>query len=125
MRPKSIVAFEYIELAKLGIGLATTLTQNFFWSLLTFGGLLALVLFISRRASNVAKWIYIGLFLAGLPITVWVWATQPSTILDQPIGQQIMVVVPLLASFVSLWLLLSPATAQWIAASKRESQQPA
>jgi hypothetical protein len=80
MRPKSIVYFEALYLASLAIGLvqsylgwdelAGIASPAFILSvqLFTFGLIIALTLFVSRRRIKVALWILLALFVVGLPL---------------------------------------------------------
>ncbi len=125
MRPRSIVAFEYIEIAKVSLGLAVNLASDFLWSILTFGALLALVLFITRKGSRAAARIYIAIFIAGIPTTTWLVITHPGDFSALSTGRIIAMVVSWIASFVALWLLLSPSASRWIASSGAKDQLPA
>ena len=81
-RPREILWFERIILATLCLG---ALNSWLAWpqlvamagptfvitvQLLTFGLMLGLTLLISRRRSNIAKWISVAMFLLGLPFWV-------------------------------------------------------
>ncbi len=79
MRPQTIVSFERIFLFTLLLGLvqvyfgwgSATQTASVGFALtvqiFTFCLLVGLALLVSRRRSNVAKWILIALFTLGLP----------------------------------------------------------
>ena len=87
MRPTSIIRFEQLYLLSLVVGLVTVMfgwEQNLATArasglgigiviavqALTLGVMVLLILYVSRQASVVAKWILIALFVAGLAITI-------------------------------------------------------
>jgi hypothetical protein len=122
MRPKSIIAFEAIAFAQLGLSFAVTAADDFIGSLLTSGALLTLVLFITRRASSMARWLYIGMFFAGLVMMGWMAVARPSALLDQPQGRLIGMALSTLTSIVLIWLLVSPTASRWLALSKPSNE---
>lgn len=80
MRPRNIAFFECLILASLALGVVQSYFEwpNFtqqtsagyvpFTQLLVFAVMLTLTLLISRRRSNIAKWISVALYLLGLPL---------------------------------------------------------
>jgi hypothetical protein len=64
--------------------------------LLTLAVLIGLTLAVSRRRSNIAKWIMIGLFVVGLPIVVKLASTELLT-LGSPLIKWVQFVGQLLA----------------------------
>jgi hypothetical protein len=125
-RPWEIVWFERIYLGTLALGAVQSWIA---WpalvkmggpvfvvttQLLTFALIGGLTLLISRRRSNIAKWILIGLFIAGLPIFI-------RHLLDGQLvgggGSPVISITQLAAQFVALALLVTPASRNWF---KRE-----
>lgn len=122
-RPNGVVWFERIIIATLALGLlniwlawpkvaavrgpAFLLTTQ----LLTLAVLLALALFISRRRSNIAKWIMVGLFVLGLPIVFQQGASGQSH------GALPITLIQIIGQVVAYALLFTPASRRWF---KRE-----
>lgn len=131
MRPKSITRFEQLYLLSLVIGLGLTILS---WDAsvamtrqagggpgllvavqgLTFAILLTLVLLISRRASVIAKWVLILLFLGGLAI---MFVRPALTFGDGPVlaAQIVQIAIQLAA----LYFLFTPEARIWFGGTSR------
>ena len=120
MRPPSIIGFEWLYLFTLLIGaihaVATWETNVALSSpafvltvqTLTFSVLFALVLWVSRGRSNVAKWINVGLFLLGLPGIVILYGRELL------LGWHVLTLVQTLLQAVALGLLFTPSARAWL-----------
>ena len=123
-RPAEIVWFERIIIATLVLG---ALNSWLAWpqlvamrgpvfliavQLFTIAFIMALTLFISRRRSNIAKWISFGLFVAGLFVVVrdGLAGLQPGSL---AIG-----IIQAAAQLVAYALLFTAASRRWL---KREA----
>ncbi len=129
MRPPSIIAFERVYLASLALGIANTainwqeMTEtlddpalqvfgggpNWIIGIIAFSTAIALLLwfFIARRASTVAKWIYVVFTAFGLAGLVSNVATLPFGTL------MVLNVVGQLLQFFAAWLLFKPDAKVW------------
>jgi hypothetical protein len=123
MRPVGIVGFERLFILSLLIGIvqcvlgwndavvvigsaAVVLTIEILIGILA----LLLVFFISRRRSNVAKWIMIGIFLIGLPglfhLLIW-----------RPVNVSVLLsVIQVVLEGIALGLLFNPSARSWFRA---------
>lgn len=131
MRPKSIVRFEQLFFASLILSaLGTALTWGkrmelyhaqpgsemigdaFPIAMLVIGYLIYLALwyFIARKASNVAKWIYI--VLIALAVLGLVMSLVMRTVVQDPLttAQEI---VCLVLEFAAIWFLFQPDALAW------------
>jgi hypothetical protein len=123
MRPATIVAFESIIFATMGLGLVQlwldwegltrvasagfTLTVL----LITFGLVCGLTLLVSRRRSKIAMWISIGLFVLGLPM---VFSVAASGLL---IGSAWVTALQTVGQLVAYGLLFTPSARSWLRAA--------
>ncbi len=121
MRPKSIAAFEYLEVSKIVLGFAFTLASEFFWSILSYGLMLWVVLLISRRRSATARWIYVAMFVFGTATIALLLVARPAELMALTTAQIVMMAFNCATSFVALWLLLSPSASRWLASPEREA----
>ncbi|HEX6374123.1 MAG TPA: hypothetical protein VFZ91_00215 [Allosphingosinicella sp.] len=125
MRPTSIIRFEQLYLLSLTIGLVIAIfgwEQNLATArasglgvgivvavqALTLGLMLLLILYVSRRASVVAKWILIVLFVAGLAIMAMNVETlfRGGIMLFVQIGQ-------ILLQLAAMYFLFTPEARRW------------
>lgn len=120
-RPKSIAAFEYIEVSKIIVGLAFTLASDFLWSILTYGLMLWVALLISRRRSGKARWVYVAMFVGGAAIMSLLLVARPTELAPFTSAQIILMSVNGVASVLALWLLLSPSASKWLASPKHQA----
>lgn len=119
MRPTEIAWFERIVIATLVLG---ALNSWLAWPQLvalggtaflitvqvfTLGIILLLTLLISRRGSNVAKWISVALFVLGLPFSIQDLAAGTA------LGSPIISIAQLAAQAVAFALLFTPASRRW------------
>ena len=119
MRPTEITWFERIIIATLVLG---ALNSWLAWpqlvamrgpaflvtvQLFTFAVMLTLTLFVSRRRSNVAKWIGIALFVMGLPF--WLQQVSAGSLPGSPIVSFIQVA----AQVGAYALLFTTASRRW------------
>ncbi len=126
-RPVEIVRFERLYLGTLALGLIQSwldwpeLVQlanpNFVLTTQVFGiGIDAgLALLVSRRRSNIAKWISIVLFLFCLP------SVAKDVMEGQLTGSASISVIQTLGLFVAYALLFAPASVRWL----KQDQAPA
>ena len=127
MRPASIVAFERLSLLALAIGLlvsvltwddnaGTLVAQGLSETTLiviqavTFLLLVGLVLGVSRGRSNVAKWIYVVLFVVGLVYVV----PQLGSIFSRGLLGLVQA-LQLLLQVAALVLLFKRESSEWLA----------
>ena len=120
MRPKTIVAFEWLYLFTLVLGLfqATVMWDEITVTtspamVLTIQGItlavvLALVLWVSRGRSNVAKWINVALFLLGLPGIVILYSG------GLLLGWHVISALQTLLQALALSLLFTPSARDWL-----------
>ena len=120
MRPKTIVAFERIYLLTLLIGVFQAIigwrqaialaSPGFVVTIqaVAFGLILALVLWVSRGRSKVAKWIMVGLFVLGLP------GTFVSFRSGMTLGWPILTLSQTIMQVVALGLLFTPSARAWL-----------
>ena len=130
MRPPSIIDFERAYLASLALGIVNTtihwqvIEQSFedpalqvlggpgaIVGILAFGMAISLLLwfFIARRASTVAKWIYVVFIAFGVIGII-------SSLTTLPFGTQLILnVVAQLLQFFAAWLLFKPDAKAWFA----------
>ena len=123
MRPKTIVAFEWLYVFTLLIGV---IYSAIMWDevtaisspimVLTVQGfslifVIGLVLWTSRGRSNVAKWINVILFVLGLPGEFMLLTS------DNAIGWPLASAVQALIQAVALGLLFSPSARHWLTKS--------
>lgn len=126
MRPQSIVNFERAVLAGLALGLVNTaLTWNQINATAADAGMgtgflvsiqavtivvtLLLLWFIARKASPVAKWIYVVITVLGLIGGLF----SVSTLLEGGVVSVAIVAVQYLLSIASLWFLFRPDATAW------------
>ncbi len=125
MRPTTIVLFEWLFLASLA---SAVVRVGIAWSRMTEQGTihlilavlffsvvlnLTLVLFVSRRRSQVAKWILVGLFLIGLTSYLRLLETGVRDFDDwSEIGLG-------LVQALGIGLLFTPSARAWLAAPER------
>lgn len=137
MRPPSIVGFERAYLAAIALSLlnallnwdamvaplddpamrATGLDSNFVLISLAVGTAIALLLwyFIARRASNVAKWIYLVLLTLGLLGMVM-------NLANPAIPKDIVMLLSAIGALLQLyggWLLFQPDAKAWLSGEGR------
>lgn len=122
-RPTEIIWFERIILGTLALGafnswlawpqISAMRGPGFAIStqLFTFAVLLGLTLLISRRRSNVAKWISVAMFLVGLPFALIVEARGLAP------GSTIIRIVQTIGQAIALGLLFSSSARRWFKAS--------
>ena len=130
MRPPSIIDFERAYLASLALGIVNTtinwqaIEQSFedpamqvlggpgaIVGILAFGMAISLLLwfFIARRASTVAKWIYVVFIAFGVVSII-------SNLATLPFGTQLILnVVAQLLQLFAAWLLFKPDARAWFA----------
>lgn len=123
MRPKSIAIFEALSLLTLLVGAGQSalswrqaITQAPPSFVLTVQGvtaafLLAMVLFVSRGHSRIAKWVLVVSFGMGLPM-VWKQFTS-----GQMLGFPVVTLLMTAVQFVALMMLFLPTAQDWF--SKR------
>ena len=128
MRPKSIVLFERIVLLSLLLGIVNSLLISdrltadaaaqgmsgnsvFVIQAITIVIYLLLIYFISRKASPVAKWIYVVLGVLGIVIAV----AGVSQTLAFGIPTLIITIVQYGLLIASIWLLFRPDANAWFA----------
>ena len=128
MRPKSIVLFERIVLLSLLLGIVNSLLISdrltadaaaqgmsgnsvFVIQAITIVIYLLLIYFISRKASPVAKWIYVVLGVLGIVIAV----AGISQTLGFGIPTLIITIVQYGLLIASIWLLFRPDANAWFA----------
>jgi chromate transport protein ChrA len=126
MRPQSIVRFERVVLLTILIGLVTIviswetafapvrrhgLGEGFFWgvSAASVAIVVALLWLIARRASSVAKWIYVALSAVGIVMAV----LGVSETLRLPPAILLLELVQWLLTLYSVWLLFRPDSNAW------------
>ena len=132
MRPKSIVLFEKIYLGQLAFGFAIAMFNwvnfsailempdlnalgvgsNFLIGMMVLSLILSLLIwyFITRRASNIAKWIYVvftGIGIFGVIGSLNNPLTPKGLLL---VGNIVVVVLQIYAA----WLLFKPDAAEWL-----------
>jgi uncharacterized membrane protein len=130
VRPASVVNFERVVLLTLALGAANAvltwdalvagfaargLGPSFVVGAHVAGGalILALLWMMSRRRSDVARWIYVALTVAGILVTLFAITPNDS-------GAPILLVIEvlqMLLSLISLWLLFRPDAQGWFAAT--------
>lgn len=125
MRPKQIVYFELIIFVTLALGLVQTyLGRDGLMSKLAatghgvgyfitvdvcvFAVMIGLTLLISRRRSQIAKWISIGLFILGLPALFVIFSG------GNLFGSASITVVQTIGQFVAYGLLFTPPARRWM-----------
>jgi hypothetical protein len=130
VRPPSIIDFERAYLASLALGIVNTtihwqaIEQSFedpalqvlggpgaIVGILAFGMAISLLLwfFIARRASTVAKWIYVVFIAFGVVGII-------SNLATLPLGTQLILnVVAQLLQLFAAWLLFKPDARAWFA----------
>jgi hypothetical protein len=125
-RPSGVVWFERIIIATLVLGVLNSWlawpqlvamrgpTFALTVQALTLAVMLGLTLFVSRRRSNIAKWILIALTALGLPILF-----QQLTS-GQLQGALLITLTQTVSQIVAFALLFTPASRQWF---KREPMQ--
>ena len=126
MRPASIVRFERVVLLTILIGFATIAInwdaafapvrrlgygEGFFWGVnaVSTAVVLLLLWLIARRASSVAKWIYVVLYAIGLVMA----AFALSETLRLPPAILLLQLVQWLLALFSIWLLFRPDSNAW------------
>ena len=119
MRPAGIVWFEWLNIATLVLGVFNSwlawphlvaMRGSIFLvttQLLTFAIFLGLILFVSRRRSNVAKWIMIALFVLGLPLWFQHMSSGPA------LGSVIISLIQIAAQVVAYALLFTDSSRRW------------
>jgi len=119
-RPWSIVAFERLFLGALLIGaihsaakwdeLVAMASPAFVLAVqvLTFGLVLLLVLLVSRKRSNIAKWINVGLFVLGLPMLGAQFRSGLA------LGWPLVTIGQSVIQAIALALLFSPSARDWL-----------
>ena len=120
MRPKTIVAFETIMFATLGLGLMRTwldwdslaqiASAGFALTVLIFtlGVIGGLTILVSRRRSKIAMWIMIGLSILGLPMFFSLAASGPL------IGSAWISALQSIGQFIAYGLLFTPSARSWL-----------
>lgn len=128
MRPSSIIAFERVALLAIAVGLlGVALSWNAVVAAvaghgygpgfvaasnaLIFGLILVLLFLVSRRRSNVARWIWIVLFAFGVAHAL---ATGTVLASGSTLGK-IMDGAGWLLGAIGVWLLLRRDSAEWFA----------
>ncbi|MGY4395809.1 lysylphosphatidylglycerol synthetase-like protein (DUF2156 family) [Sphingomonas sp. UYAg733] len=114
MRPKTITAFEIIQIVMLILGYILSPTDDVIWKTVGFVIVMALVLLISRRRSNVARWIFAAMVALGLLIQAWLWIAQPVELPSLTTWYIARIVFGLMVSLVSVGLLFTPSTSDWL-----------
>lgn len=114
MRPTSIAAFEIVQIA---LAVATFILSGggLFEKMFGLVLLLTLVLFISRRRSNVARWIFVVMVGLGLAIQAWLWIDPPAEMSPLRLAQLILGVV---VTIISVSLLFVPTSSRWFRRSE-------
>jgi chromate transport protein ChrA len=130
MRPASIVKFERVVLLIILLGLATVVMdydgayapirrlgygENFFMAAyaLSIAVIVLLLWLIARRASAVAKWIYVVIYAVALVLA----ALSFSDTLRLPPAKLILQLVQWALTIFSIWLLFRPDASAWFARS--------
>ena len=120
MRPKTIVAFETIMFATLGLGLMRTwldwdslaqvASAGFALTVLIFtlGLIGGLTILVSRRRSKIAMWILIGFSVLGLPMF---FSLAASGLL---IGSAWISALQSIGQFIAYGLLFTPSARSWL-----------
>lgn len=114
MRPKTIAAFEIIQVVMLILNYILSPTDDVIWKTVGFVAVMALVLLISRRRSNVARWLFAGMVALGLLIQVWLWIAQPVELPPLTAWYIMRLVFGLMVSLVSVGLLFTPSASAWL-----------
>ena len=125
MRPVSMIRFEQLYLLSLAIGFVTAMfgrEQSMATAqasglgvgvviaiqALMLASMLFLILFVSRRASVVAKWILIALFVAGLAVM----AVNSEALFRGGI-MTIVQIVQILLQLAAMFFLFTPESRRW------------
>jgi uncharacterized membrane protein len=125
MRPTSIVRFEWLSLLALGIGLVmAVLSWDQSVAVARSGGMgtgfvilvqafslavpLLLILLVSRRASVIAKWVLIVLFLGGLAVMA---ASPKMTFAEGPLF--LVQIAQILLQAIAIALLFTEESRRW------------
>ena len=119
-RPLEIAWFERLNLATMVLGilnswlswdqlmmLGRSPTFVIMIQSITLGIILGLTLLVSRKRSNIAKWVIIVLFVLGLPITIY------TELRDDLPSIGIIGYAQTTIQFVALVLLFKPASRRW------------
>jgi hypothetical protein len=129
LRPKPVVAFEAMNLTTLAVGVVHSI---FVWDesvaiaspafvitiqAFSIGLVLMLTLLVSRRRSNVAKWVLIVLFLIGLPGVIVLLANGLA------LGSPIITVFQTVLQAVGICLLFTPPARRWFRGDDVESMR--
>lgn len=134
MRPRIITAFEWIFLVTLGLGLIhsvslwrqlTTLASPAFVIAIqcfTFLVMIGLVLAVSRRRSNIARWVLCGLFALGLPVFFGTLQHFDEVVRTDPLSWILMPQLVLQA--VAIALLFTPAARRWFVRAAPPTTSP-
>jgi predicted membrane channel-forming protein YqfA (hemolysin III family) len=125
MRPSSIVNFERVVLLSLGLGVLNTIAASsnapavngqaiasgtlYAAQAIALAVYLLLLYFISRKASPVAKWIYVVLTVLGLVVG----ATALRDTASFGTLPLVLTLVQYVLSLISLWLLFRPESRAW------------
>jgi hypothetical protein len=113
-RPRTIVWFETLCILEFVADLI--FGSGLTWDALVWVPILWVVLSISRDASNIARWIFTGLYAFIFSVVAYGLVTGMVGLADATS----IAWVSTIASLLQLWLLWSPETSHWIA-SKRSS----
>ena len=123
MRPKTIIAFEWISLSMLLVGIVHSIatweesiamsSPGFVITVQAFsiGVALALILWVSRGRSNVAKWINVALFVLGLPVMIVLFGSEQMT------GSSLVTLAQTVIQMIALGLLFTPSAREWLSKS--------
>ncbi|QNQ08433.1 hypothetical protein [Sphingomonas alpina] len=114
MRPKTIAAFEIIQIALLVLGYILSPTDDVILKTVGFVFVMALVLFIARKRSNIARWLFFAMVALGLLIQAWLWIAQPVELPPLTAWYIARIIFGLMVSLVSVGLLFTPSASAWL-----------
>lgn len=120
-RPRSVELFEVMYLVSLGIGL---ILSSLSWGYLTqIAGagfvlfvqagtllfVLVLVLLVSRKGSNIARWVLVVMFVLGaiayIPSAAWMFAINPIT--------AVLAAIQIAFQVIGMWYIFSSDAKPW------------
>lgn len=132
-RPASVARFEVLFIGTLVLGVVGSALQ--FEQFAALGGvgmvitfqaiilglMLALVLWISRKRSNVGRWVLVALFSIGLPFSL----PQIMAVLEMNVIAGVVMSGQLVLQVVALVFLFTAESRHWFSRDAREAEQVA
>ena len=126
MRPPSIVRFEQAVYGSLGLSILSILVSNdsvsrgpegaelplshvIVFQAVGLGFSIALIWLIARRASRIAKWLFVLLAVASLALQLAI----PEWVFDTEGVEAAIIVGQDLLTFIALWMLFTPDSRAW------------